>query len=137
MRVDNWRSEFSKAIDDMRHKPFSWGENDCAVGLVRNLIKAMTGEDVCKEYFKKYKTPAGGYKLMKNAGFENIGDMVASVLKEIHISEAAIGDIVAIKTDDKFGYALGVVNNDRVFVMSETGVGTVNLFSAERAFRVE
>ncbi len=33
-------------------------------------------------------------------------------------------------------YALGVVNGERIFVLRETGLGTVDLLDAKRAFKV-
>jgi hypothetical protein len=73
---------------------------------------------------------------MRQAGFRNLADMVAVMLPEIHPSEARIGDIAAIEIDTPFGYALGVVNGERVFVLREDGMGTVDLLDAKRAFRV-
>lgn len=135
-RIEKWREPFSKAVDDLYYKPFKWGENDCAIGLVRKLVLAMTGEDLAKEYEGQYWDAKTAFRVMKTKGFDDVAELVSSILPEIHLSEAKIGDIAAIKTDDGFGYALGVVNGERIIVLSENGVGSVDLFSASRFFKV-
>ena len=49
-----------------------------------------------------------------------------------------IGDIAAIPVDGPFGYALGVVSGARIFVFGAAydRLGTVDLLTAKRAFRV-
>lgn len=136
IRVDNWRSKFSDEADKIRRLPFVWGEHDCAVGLVGNLTKALLGEDRAAIYRGTYDDPKSAYKVMKKAGFDNLADMVASMLPEIHISEAQVGDVAAIPTDTPFGFALGVVNGDRILALREDGMGTADLFDATRAFKV-
>lgn len=136
MRKTNWYSAYNDVIDSMRNKPFVWGENDCAVGLVSNVLSAIATENPAEEFTGKYKTAAGGLKLMKKQGYDNLADFVSSYLPEIHISETTIGDIAAIPTDDKFGFVLGVVNGEKIIVMTERGVGVVDLLDATRAFKV-
>lgn len=135
-RVEKWRVQFEAVIDDLWAKPFSWGDHDCGPGLVGNVVKAITGDDPAKPYRGKYSDAKGALRIIKRKGFANLGDMVASILPEIHPSEAKIGDIAAVKTDSAIGYALGVVNGERVFVLMENGIGTVDLLQCERAFKV-
>ena len=42
----------------------------------------------------------------------------------------------AIPADDGFGFTLGVVNGERIFVLRPDGFGTVDLLAAGRAFRI-
>lgn len=137
-RHDLWRARFEKVIDDTKAKPFTWDGHECVIGLCANTILAITGIDLAKEYRGKFNDARSAARLMKNMGFENIADLVASFLEEYEggPSQAKIGDIVAIPDDTVFGYGLGVVNGERVFVLSETGMGTVDLLMATRAFRV-
>ncbi len=44
--------------------------------------------------------------------------------------------IAAVQDDDDFVYALGVVNGDRVFVISPNGLSTRDISEAVRAFKV-
>ena len=135
-RIEKWREPFSDTVDSLYREPFKWGENDCAIGLVRKLIIATTGKDLAKEYEGTYLDAKTGFRVMKKAGFDNLADLVASILPEIHLSQAKIGDIAAIATDDGFGYALGVVNGERVIVLTEKGIGSVDIFNAARFFKV-
>ena len=78
----------------------------------------------------------GALGVLRNDGFADLGDLVASVLPEIHISRGRIGDVAAIPADDGFGFTLGVVNGERIFVLRPDGFGTVDLLAAGRAFRI-
>jgi hypothetical protein len=135
-RLPDWRTRFDAAIDDMKAKPFAWGEHDCGPGLVGRMVLAMTGEDVARRYRGKYRTARGALGVMRRAGFNTLADMAGSVLPEVHPSRARVGDIAAFPADTAFGYALGVVNGERVYVLREDGLGTMDLLSATRAFRV-
>ncbi|WP_065091645.1 DUF6950 family protein [Rhizobium leucaenae] len=136
VRVMDWRERFVAEVDRLKHSPFAWGEHDCGPGLAGNLVLAITGVDCAAQWRGTYSTAAEAFAAMKAAGFQNLGDLVAAMLPEIHPSQARIGDIAAIETDTPFGYALGVVNGERIFVLREDGMGTVDLLDAKRAFRV-
>lgn len=134
-RRDDWRRRFEEAIDAIKYQPFSW-ERDCAVDLVGGLVQAVTGVDVAAPFRGRYKTAAGALRVMKDAGFSNVADLIATILPEIHPSQAGVGDIAAIVDDSAFGFALGVVNGERVFVLRQNGLGTIELLDAQRAFKV-
>lgn len=132
-----WRADFKRAIDDMRRRPFDWStQYDCGMGLVVEVVKAITGHDFGAPYRGRYTTSAGALRVMRREGFENLADLAASMIPEIRPNECRIGDVVAYRTDSRFGYALGVVNGERAFVLTEDGMGTRDLLAAERAFRV-
>lgn len=136
MRKTEWRKNFEETIDDLKAAPFSWGA-DCLFGLVVPILDAISDDDPRFTRFAgRYKTAKGALGVMRRAGFENLADLVASELPEIHPSQCRIGDIVAIPTDDDFGFSIGVVNGDRVFVKLEDGLGTRDLLDATRAFQV-
>ena len=135
-RLPKWRARLEAAIDDIKSKPFSWEDNECVTGLAGKVILAVTGEDPTKPYQGKYNDSVSALRVMRQTGFKNLGDLTASILPEIHPSQAKIGDIAAIKMDSPFGYALGVVNGERVFVLMENGIGTVDLLECQRAFKV-
>lgn len=138
MRYKNWRTLYNETIDAIRANPFVWGEHDCFTGLIIPVVEAITGDTASlRKFAGKYKTENGALRVMKRAGFENLGDYLASEFPEIHPSEARVGDLVAIPTKDGFGHALGVVNGERVFVMLERSLGTRSLTEATRAYRVD
>lgn len=136
IRVQNWRVNYENLIDAIRRKPFAWGYVDCLTGLVDPTIQALTGEEPFARFRARYKTARGAIGIMRRSGFENLADLVASELPEIHPSQCVVGDVVAIPTDDDFAFALGVVNGDRVFVISPDGLSTRDISEAVRAFKV-
>lgn len=137
-RLRDWRNRYNDTIDAIRANPFAWGENDCLTGLVIPVVTAIVGNSAgLYKYYKGYKTQRGALGAMKKAGYANLADGLAAHFPEIHPSECRVGDLVALPTDDGFGYALGVVNGDRVFVMLERSLGTRSLMEVERAFKVD
>lgn len=136
-RRTDWRRRFSDEIDRIRLTPFSWGAHDCGPGLVGNVVLAITGNDVAAVYRNRYSSMTGALRVMRNDGFSNLADLVASFLPEHdHISRAQVGDIAAVPMNSSFGFALGVVNGERIFVLMPDGIGTVDLLDATRAFKV-
>ena len=136
-RRPDWRARFEAAIDEIKYVPFDWSEqHDCGPGLAGRLVLAMTGEDMVAPWRGSYRTMHGALRVMQNEGFENLADMVAAMLPEIHPSRAQVGDLAAFPVDTAFGYALGVVNGERVFVLRPEGIGTMDLLQATRAFKV-
>lgn len=135
-RLPGWRARFEAVIDDMRLKPFAWHDNDCGPALVGRTVEALTGEDVASPYRDKYHDAASALRLVRASGFDDLADLVASQLPEIHPSQARIGDVAAFQMDSAFKSALGVVNGERVFVLRPEGIATMDLLQAQRAFRV-
>lgn len=135
-RIEKWREPFSRTVDELYNQPFEWGVNDCALGLVRKLVLAMTGIDYCEKYKGAYWDAKTAYRFMKTEGFKNVADFVESILPETELCKVKIGDVAAIETEDSFGFALGVVNGDRIIVLTEQGIGTVDLFAGKRFFKV-
>lgn len=137
-RVRDWRSRFEAVVDEIKLMPFDWRtQHDCGPGLAGRLVEAITGEDLARPYRGKYRTAKGALSVMKRAGFDDLADLVASMLPEIHPSQAKIGDIAAFPMEGSpFRHALGVVNGERVFVLHPEGIGTMDLLAASRAFKV-
>ncbi len=136
-RLPDWRQRFEAAIDDIRRTAFAWGTHDCGPALAGRIVLAVTGVDVAAPYRDQYRTASEAVRLIREAGFNDLADLVASILPEIHPSQARIGDIAAFSIEGSpLGSALGVVNGERVFVLRPEGVGTMGLLQAHRAFKV-
>lgn len=135
-RVSLWRKPFELAIDDLKAVPFSWDGNECVTGLVGKSLLALTGVDVIAQHRGQYTDAKSALAYMRQLGYDDLADLAATVLPEIPVSMATVGDIVAVPVDTPFRHALGVVNGERVFVMTEAGIGTVDLLDAKRAFKV-
>lgn len=137
MRVDDWRIRYEEVIDAIRARPFEWGKADCLSGLVVPVLCAITDDDNWfVRFIDRYKTARGALGVMHRTGFKNLADLVASELPEIHPSACRVGDIVAIPCNDEFGFALGVVNGDRAFVLLEKSLGHRDMSEVTRAFKV-
>lgn len=136
VRRHDWREHFERAIDDIYATPFQWGIHDCGPSLAGRLVEALTGEDFCAEYRGTYSDALGAARVIRAAGFSSLGELVGSMLPQAHPSEARIGDIAAIEAEGPIGHALGVVNGERIYVLTETGIGTVDLLEAKMIFKV-
>lgn len=132
----HWRARYDALFDRIRRRPFAYGEHDCALGLAAAAVEAVTGADVAAAYRKRYHSRIGALRVLRNDGFANLADAVAALLPEIEPARARRGDIAAIPDDGPFGHSLGVVDGERVFVLRETGLGTVDRAVMTRAFRV-
>jgi hypothetical protein len=136
MRMVKWRSRYDATIDILRETPFEWGDHDCLFGLVVPVIEALTGDRMFERFRGRYRTAKGALGVMRKAGYADLADLAASELPEVHPSACVLGDIVAIPSGDDFGFALGVVNGDRVFILHPGGLGQRSLSEAVRAFKV-
>jgi len=134
-RYADWRTRLSVYLHEVAHKPFQWGEHDCAL-FAAGAVQAMTGEDFASDHRAKYKTLIGGLRRLKQVGFADHAEMAASIFDECHPSSAHVGDLAAIETDE--GIALGVVQGQRIFVLrpDQASIGTVALLDAKRTFHV-
>lgn len=135
-RLPDWRRRFETAIDEIKAKPFAWYDHDCGPGLAGRLVEAQTGVSLSRFTIGRYHDAASAARLIRDLGFDSLGSVVASLLPQIHPSEAQVGDIAAMPFPGPIGHALGVVNGERIFVLTETGIGTVDLLDAVMAFKV-
>lgn len=144
MRLHDWRENFHNLIVECHTKPFEWGEHDCFVGLALPTIKAVLGIDLIDEYRGTYSTALGAMKVIRDRGFDNLGDAIASRFEEIHISHAWAADLVSLEGENT-GIALGVVIGERIGVLMPTGYGTIDRlarnpdgsFTVKRTFRID
>lgn len=74
---------------------------------------------------------------MKRAGAADTAEFAGLFLDEIEAPVfAQIGNVLAIPTDDAFGFSLGILNGERVFVVTPQGIDTRVGSESTRAFRV-
>jgi hypothetical protein len=130
-RRPDWRPRLATFVESRRRE----ATTDCGL-FVADAIVAMTGVDLAAPYRGRYTTTAEGVALLKADGFADLCDFAASRLVEVHPSLARAGDVVALRVSAGTGWALGLVNGERVTVLYGTGLGTVLRDVAERAFRV-
>lgn len=136
IRLPDWAARLHDFVDGVKRSPFAWDGHDCFIGWAADAVLAMTGEDIAAAYRGKYKTAMGGAAVLRRAGFDDLADGVASLLPEIHISQARLGDIAAIPSDGPFGWSLGIVNGETILTVGENVMGVAPLLTATRAFQV-
>lgn len=136
MRREDWRKRLRAYVDDVRTAPYTFGAQDCWL-FVAGAVEAMTGVDHAARHRGRYKTARGALGVMKRAGAENMAAFAGLFLEEIEAPAfAQIGDVMAIPTDDAFGFSLGILNGEQVLVVTEAGIGVRDRAEAARAFRV-
>ena len=136
MRVPGWRGALFDYIRYNRDTPYTLGENDCWI-FVTGAVTAMTDVDVSKPHRGNYKTVRGALGIIRRAGASNMADFAATYFKELPSPlYAQIGDIMAIPTDDAFGFALGVLTGERIQILTENGIDSHDRSEATRAFGV-
>ncbi|OCP04994.1 MULTISPECIES: hypothetical protein [unclassified Ensifer] len=136
-RFDDWYPRLAAYVSSVRRLPFEYGRHDCAL-FAAGAVAAMTGIDPAAKLRGKYSTLAGGLKKLRRLGFDNHADFAASILPEVIEGPAfaQIGDIAAF--DLGGAWSLGLVQGSRIFVTQpdSAGLGSVDLLTASRLFRV-
>lgn len=116
-----------------REVPFRAGKADCAL-FAAGWVKLATGKDHARGWRGKYRSLKQGKAMIRERGFADHVEMAASLFPEINKLSARVGDLAVVPEGDAF--ALGVVAGERIYVLGLSGVGTVPLESAVRAFRI-
>lgn len=135
-RLHGWRTRLHEAVEARRRVPFSFSAGvDCAL-FVSDCIEAMTGEDPAADFRGRYTTDIGAMRVIRNAGYANLADLVSSKLEEIAPVRAQVGDVAFIPDESPFGGALGIVIGEQVACLHIDGIGSVPRTLMTRAFRV-
>ncbi len=133
-KTDGWRDRLDAWVAHSHVTPFSWGVHDCALNAA-SAVEAQTGVDFAADFRGRYDSAETGAALIKALGFDNHADFAASLLPEIPVSEAQIGDIAAADFGEH-GIALMVVAGHRIIGPMPTMAGNFSLLKAFRAFAV-
>lgn len=134
-----WYPEYVNFINEMRQTPFEWGTNDCGASWVGRVIEIVTGKNPFADLdLGNYSTAIGAVRAMRKLGYSNLREATEHVLGKPsqHPVTGAIGDIALIRDESPFGYAFGVVNGERIFFRTESGLGTADLLEAECIFKL-
>lgn len=132
-RVRDWRSRLNDVVEKRRREPFS-DENNCGV-FIGDCIYAMTGVDVIKPFRGQYKTLAEAIILLREAGYADGCAFLAEHFDEIPPALARSGDLMAFPSEES-GWAGGVVNGEKVTVLSRAGIGNADRTADARAFQI-
>lgn len=136
-RLPDWGARFAAEMDRQRREPFSWGQNDCALGLAAGAVLAITGVDLGSEWRGRYVSTAGARRALHKAGFSSLSGLLGSLLPaHEHPDHADVGDIGVIAADGPLKEALCVVDVSSLIVITELGHGRRPREDMLRAFKV-
>lgn len=128
------QSNFHDWVEQAMHKPFVWGQWDCAL-MVADYVRFVTGEHPRPDLIGAYSTPLGAYRVINsNGGLSGICD---DKLCPTDVGEAKRGDVVL----GKFGRKETLMVCTTKYFLAMSG-GSAALVSRDevtptRAWRVE
>jgi hypothetical protein len=133
MRFEDWQSRLVEYLSGVSRAEFAYGTHDCAL-FCAGAVEAMTGVDLAVNWRGQYKTMAQGLRVLNADGYRDHVDLAARHFEEIPIFAATLGDLAVMPTAE--GLALGVVQGEGVYVLSQDRLGVMSIDQALRAYRV-
>lgn len=142
-RVKGWEIALARVIEHHAQTPFAWGESDCLT-MIGDAAAALTGFDPMADYRGRYASGGGAARMLKKAGFGDIGAALASRFEEVAPAMARRGDAGVVETTvrGKIVLAAVVITGAEVTGKSSpgkaggTGLSSVSRDRLVRAFRV-
>jgi hypothetical protein len=135
MRREDWFEQLAAVIEKHDALPFDYGSSDCAQ-IAFDAIEAITGE-LPERFCGEYHDAASARSRMHERGAQNLAELLAAELEEIHPVFAGPGDVgIADYPGAIIGGGVVVVGLD---VIGKGYHGTVRLprSALSRAFRVK
>ena len=132
-RKAGWHAALVQYLGEISRAPYCPGQNDCAL-FAAGAVAAMTGVDLAEPFRGQYDTLAGGFAMLQSAGYQDHVALAAASFEEIHPVLAAPGDLAVLP--GPAGAALGIVQGEGIYALTEVSLGLVPLDFATRAFRV-
>lgn len=130
-RIENWEIALFKAISEADAVPFSWQDGGC-IALAIDCVQAITGEMPLEK--PSLTDVLDAKRWLRDNGFADLGDAIASYLDEIPVAFAGRGDIGIV---DRDGFQTAAVCAGIHWVArSEAGLVRVSRGEIKRAFRV-
>ena len=131
------REKLNQYLKEVRHKPFSWGSNDCLT-FTNNAFRAMFGNGWADDWLDRYMVdgrPMKRYELKKEFGFSNFISAVDTKLQRIdHVPP--LGALVLTKQAERWiiGGAMGICTGTKCVFLSKQGVVHLPLDAIEQAW---
>lgn len=136
IRLPDWRARFAAAMDHQRLTAFTWGQQDCVLGLAAGAVLALTGTDLTAGWRGRYRSERGARRVLQNAGFASLSDAIVAHLPEVHPDMADIGDLAVVAAEGPLGMAVAIFDTSGLIVMTEQGHGRLPRECARRAFKI-
>lgn len=128
-RLPDWRPRLVAYLEDVRCRPFAYGQHDCAL-FAAGAIQAMTGTDLAADYRGRYNGLEQGLRLVGTSHLQ----ILRQHFEPIPASFAGVGDI-ALMGEPGFP-ALGIFEGEHVLVLRDDGLGRMPRAEVTEAFRV-
>ncbi|MBJ2150599.1 hypothetical protein [Paracoccus sp. IB05] len=132
-RHPEWRARLTAFIAEHSRTAYRPGRHDCIL-FAGGARLAVRGEDLTGPYIGRYRTIAGGLKLLRTLGHADHVSAITGGLEQIPVAYAQVGDLVELEGEDGLA-AMGVVGGEHIYALTPRGAGLVLLTSARRAWR--
>ena len=103
-RFPDWPQRLWRAIEDRRSSPLAWGRLDCVL-YGADLIQAMTGEDLARDFRGLYSDEAGAMALLEANGWPDISALCDHFLPRR--ARPRRGDVVLLNNGKSIGIRTG------------------------------
>ena len=133
-RNANWREALIAYLGRVKRTPYRPGKHDCAL-FAADAVAAMTGDDYAAPFRGRYKTIRGGMRVLRKAGFTDHVALAEAHLTPIPPAMVRAGDL-AVVPGEGGAPSLGVVQGEKVYVLTPAGVGLVSILKIQRGFQV-
>ena len=129
MRHREWEKRLVAVTVAHIRTPLVWGQSDCLL-TTADAIEAVLGDDPAAEVRGKYKSKTGAYRLIKQRGYDSLGDVLADRFEEIPTAMAGRGDVGIYQNTVGYFCEYGFA------VKGEDGLRFIPRTMAEKAFKV-
>lgn len=125
-----------RVILDAASRPFTWGENDCAL-FAAACVEAQTGIDLGAQFRGRYDDAEGArWMISEAAGAAGLKGLVTRYLGTPTMAAPQSGDVVG-RRFDRSGYCLGVVAGGKAyFLRADTGMAVTAASDAADLWQV-
>jgi hypothetical protein len=136
-RLPDWRARLRPVLADLQSQGHAWGRSDCLLGLADGVVHALTGKRIAGQWRRgRYRSADGALRVMWADGFDNLSDLLASVLPRVHMINVQDGDLAAVPSGDAFGFGLAMVNGGGLLAFGSGGLIPLARASAVAGFKV-
>lgn len=130
-RLPNWRARLTVYVDNVRRRPFAYGQHDCAL-FAAGALEAISGEDLAQELRGTYADLPSGRAAIQRMGYLDAIDMAKANLSRVPRHSLQVGDLAVVETPE--GAALGVVQGGAVFLVGQSGMMHVDMLDRRVRF---
>lgn len=132
-RKQDWQLHFEKCVSDNYNKKFEWGTHDCWLWSA-NLVLAITGEDIAKEYRGKYNSARTALEIIKTYG--GISELCTKYVGKEPVSPlfASVGDLVLIEYLRQ--EAMAICDGRTVLTTGSDGLLSLPISTTIKAWRI-